>query len=294
MKILLTGSNGMLGGAIAVAARDLAWDCQGLARPAPGRASVAQLAAVLAGHDVLIHSAANTNVEQCEIDPDKCYADNYLLTDILAQAAAQARVKMVFISSTGVYGEAKSSAYREYDVAVPTTHHHRGKLLGEEAVLRASPSNLVIRTGWLFGGPSSNPKNFVARRIDEANAAAAKGEGIASNSEQQGVPCHAGDVATRILALAQASVSGVFNCVNRGTASRFEYVRTIVALSGVPVTVTATAAGAFGRKAKVSNNETAENWKMDSLGWAPMPVWSDSLALYMSNELSSEGNKHGH
>jgi dTDP-4-dehydrorhamnose reductase len=294
MKILLTGSHGMLGSALKAAAHERAWDCQGMERPDVLTATVTMLAARLSGNDLLIHAAANTNVEQCELDPHKCYADNYLLTDLLAQAAAAAGVKMVFISSTGVYGQLKSGPYREYDAASPTTHHHRSKLLAEEVVLRASPLNLVARTGWLFGGPRANPKNFVARRIEEAQAALARGEAIQSNSEQQGVPCFAGDVAGRILDLANASVCGLFNCVNLGAASRFEYVSAIVALSGGAVEVKATAAGSFGRKANVSNNETAENWKMDSLGWAPMPAWQESLARYISEELSNNGETHGH
>ncbi len=294
MKILLTGSHGMLGSSIAAIAHQLGWDCQGLLRPELSGADVDILAAILVGHDALIHAAANTNVEQCEVDPDKCYADNFLLTDLLAQAAALANVRMVFVSSTGVYGQGKSTAYREYDEAVPTTHHHRSKLLGEHAVMRASPRNLVIRTGWLFGGDAANPKNFVARRIDEARAAAARGGMIQSNTEQQGTPCFAIDVARRMLELADASVSGVFNCVNRGSASRFDYVNAIVALSQLPVRVEGIAAGSFGRKATVSNNETAENWKMDRLGWAPMPLWQESLTLYVNRELSTAGDTHGH
>lgn len=294
MKILLTGSNGMLGGAITAAARARAWECDGLTRPDVTGATAASLAASLQGHDLLIHAAANTNVEQCETDPDKCYADNYLLTDLLAQAAVIAGVKMVFISSTGVYGQQKTTPYREYDAAVPTTHHHRSKVLAEDVVLRASPFNLAIRTGWLFGGRRANPKNFVARRIEEAQAALAKGESIQSNNEQQGIPCFAGDVANRVLDLANAGISGLFNCVNRGAASRFEYVTAIVALSNVPIEVKATAAGSFGRKANVSNNESAENWKMDALGWALMPAWQESLARYISEELSKDGEEREH
>lgn len=273
MKILLTGASGLLGSAIAAAHQ-----CTALSREEMWRLAPAELAARVAGHDVLIHAAANTNVEQCEIEPSACYRDNLLLTELAARAAATAGVPLAFISSTGVYGAGKETPWREYDVAAPTTHHHRSKYLAEQLVLSLGARNLVLRTGWLFGGAPANPKNFVARRLEEARAALAAGTAMTANGGQRGVPCHVDDVAARLLLLLSQGRAGVFNCVNRGAASRHEYVAAIVALAGLPLDVQA---AAFARRAPVSPNEMADNWKMDALGLAPMPAWRDSLARYI-------------
>lgn len=292
MKILLTGATGLLGSAIVEAATERGLVYNALQRPAvsPGVAS-SELVNLLQGYDVLIHAAANTNVEQCEIMPDECYRDNFLLTELLAAAAVAAGTKMVFISSTGIYGEAQNEPYSEYDSVHPLTHHHRSKTLAENAVMSLSTRNLVIRTGWLFGGAESNPKNFVARRIDEARAAL-KGKGyIESNTEQRGVPCYNQDIATRILDLIGASWSGVFNCVNTGYASRYEYVSAVIELAGLPLEVRPSSAAAFLRKAKVSNNEMAVNWKMNALGLPAMPEWRASLAYYIQKVLLVQGEQ---
>lgn len=287
MKILLTGATGLLGSAIVAAAHRRGVICDPLSRPATSLQgiTVAALASQLQGYEVLIHAAANTNVEQCEIAPDDCYRDNFLLTELLATAAAQANVRMVFISSTGIYGEGQQTPFREYDSVYPQTHHHRSKAMAEQAVTALDARNLVIRTGWLFGGAATNPKNFVARRIDEARAAL-EGKGyIESNTEQRGVPCFNQDVAARILDLIDANWSGVYNCVNTGSASRYEYVRAIVELAGLSVEVKPSSAAAFNRKAKVSSNEMAINWKMDTLGLVSMPEWRTSLAYYIQQIL---------
>lgn len=291
MKILLTGATGLLGSAIVEAAHQRGVICDGLPRPSPSLQGVTltALAAALHGYDVLVHAAANTNVEQCEIAPDDCYRDNFLLTELLAIAAAVAKVKMVFISSTGIYGERQETPYREYDSVHPQTHHHRSKTMAEQAVISQDARNLVIRTGWLFGGAATNPKNFVARRMDEAREALnAKGY-IESNTEQRGVPCFNQDIATRILDLAGTNWSGVYNCVNTGSASRFEYVKAVVELAGLPLEVRPSGAAAFQRKAKVSNNEMAVNWKMDALGLPAMPEWRASLAYYIQHILLAKG-----
>ncbi|KQQ31085.1 hypothetical protein ASF61_17850 [Duganella sp. Leaf126] len=296
MKLRLTGAGGLLGSAVMAAAAQRGDRCDALARPVLGQfagsgagqpaITAAQLAPALAGYDVLVHAAANTNVEACETAPDDCYRDNFLLTELLAEAAALAGVRMVFVSSTGVYGTGSDAPYREYQEAVPTTHHHRSKLLGEQRVLALDARNLVVRTGWLFGGSAANPKNFVARRIDEARAALAAGGHLASNAQQRGVPCWNHDVAARLLDLAQAGVSGVVNCVNSGNASRCEYVAAVVQLAGIAVDVQPSTAASFARKARVSHNEMADNWKMATLGWPDMPDWRASLAAYLHGDLA--------
>lgn len=278
MKMLLTGAGGLLGSAIAAAAGP---GCAALAREQVWGRTPAALAELLAGHDVLVHAAANTNVEQCERDPATCYRDNLLLTELLARAAAVAGVRCAFISSTGIYGTTAATPYREYDTPAPTTHHHRSKYLAEQAVLALAPANLVLRTGWLFGGAPASPKNFVARRLDEARAALADGRALQANAEQRGNPSFVGDVAAQLLLLLEQGHAGVFNCVNDGTASRHEYVRAIVALAGLPLAVEPIGAGAFQRRAPVSPNEMADNWKMRALGLPAMPAWQDSLARYL-------------
>ncbi|QGZ40169.1 dTDP-4-dehydrorhamnose reductase [Pseudoduganella flava] len=275
MTILLTGAGGLLGGELMRQA-----ECRPLARSALDWREPRNNDALFDGIDVLVHAAANTNVEQCERDPATCYRDNLALTELLAQSAARRGKRMVFISSTGVYGAAAMTPYTEYEPAVPTTHHHRSKLLAEQSVLRICPDALVLRVGWLFGGPPENPKNFVARRIEEARAAGTTP--LRSNAQQQGNPTYVGDVARRLLELLALGQAGIFNCVGEGVATRHAYVSEIVRLAGVDVPVLPADAAHFNRVARVSDNEAAVNWRSELAGLAPMPAWQDSLATYMN------------
>jgi len=286
MNILLTGAGGLLGTAVRGAAAARGWHCAPFVRTALPDAP-AQLAARLSeGWDLVIHAAANTNVELCETDPSACYRDNLLLTELIAAGCARAGIKLLYVSSTGVYGAHGGAPWREYDAVRPTTHHHRSKALAEERVLAAHTANLVVRTGWLFGGAAQTPKNFVARRLDEARTVIANGGTMRSNAQQRGVPCFSGDVAARMLDLGASGLAGTFNCVNSGTASRHEYVQAIVRLAGIDVDVMPADAAAFNRKAAVSDNEMAENWKCDQLGWPAMRDWRAALAAYLEGELA--------
>jgi len=285
MRIALTGASGILGEALVARAVAAGHQIVPITREQllGDRTS---LRAAVAGLDAVIHAAANTNVETCELDPATCYRDNLLLSEKVAEACQLEARKLVFISSTGVYGARQEHPYAEYDAADPPTHHHRAKYLAEQSVLSFSRRNLVLRTGWLFGGSPQKPKNFVARRLEEASAALRAGRTeMPANPLQRGNPSCTQDVADRLLLALDRDESGVFNAVNAGDASRLEYVQAIfdaanLVLKAVPTT------GDFKRVARVSQNESAWNWRFDALGYAPMPHWKTSLNRYVVTLLS--------
>jgi dTDP-4-dehydrorhamnose reductase len=287
MKVMITGASGILGSSCVAVFSTMGHNVQALSHKKLRNMSSFKIAELLSSVDLVIHAAANTNVEQCEIDPDSCYRDNLILTEIVATACSISDIRLVYISSTGVYGDYQNTAYREYSKTSPTTHHHASKLLGEKAVLAASADNLIVRVGWLFGGTINSPKNFVSRRLEEAKELALSGKVLHSNNEQQGCPTYTVDVANRILLLVNSGHRGLFNVVNEDQASRFEYVQAIIEMGGISVDMEPANSLFFNRKAKVSFNEAAINWRSNQIGLPNMPNWRASLELYVSKNLKA-------
>lgn len=277
MKILVTGASGLLGDELlrAVATRNHSGSA--LDRTTFIYADASTRSSLLEGYDAVIHAAANTNVEQCELDPEACYRDNCFLTERLFQHARQLKVKFVLISSTGVYGRGKSTPYHEYDQVSPTTVHHHSKYLAERAI-QTDVSSLVIRTGWLFGGSLDNPKNFVANRLNEARKTVGP---LYANISQTGSPTYVFDCAQRLLNLLEEDCSGIYNIVNDQTATRLDYVRQIIKLSGAPLDVLPIDASCFKRRADVSENESAVSYRMRFEGRTQLRPWQAALAEYM-------------
>ena len=104
MNILLTGASGMLGSAVIQATEKMGSSCVSLERQMIWSNSLDKLSEIIARFDLVVHAAANTNVELCETDLRACYRDNFLLSERVANAARDVGVKMLFVSSTGVYG----------------------------------------------------------------------------------------------------------------------------------------------------------------------------------------------
>lgn len=277
MKVCITGSSGLLGSELYKQCTNAGFHVKSVPRDFLGFKNRKKLFDHLRGMDYVIHCAANTNVELCESEWKECYRDNALITELLAQTASELDVKTVYVSSTGVYGNYSDDPYTEYDLALPTTHHHRAKLLGEIATLKF-PRSLVVRTGWLFGGDVHNPKNFVKKRIDEAISDTKL---VASNCEQFGNPSYVADVATRLIYLLEVGATGVFNCVNTGFASRFDYVLRIFDNLGLAHKVIKKQSSYFNRIANVSHNEMALNLKMEHCGFPEMRCWTSALDEYV-------------
>ncbi|KGR34528.1 dTDP-4-dehydrorhamnose reductase [Vibrio campbellii] len=289
MKIALTGSNGLLGSQITYQASQEELVVTKISREqlelSSGLNNIRSFFEQIE-FDVLIHCAANTNVEQCEVEPEQCFIDNTLLTEVLAQLCNELGKKMVFISSTGIYGNYKDQPYTEYDSPQPTTAHHSSKYQAEQAVINQLQNYLIIRTGWLFGGEWNMPKNFVANRIKEALSSDGK---IISDATQMGNPTYVGDVAKRILDMVRGNNIGIYNCVNQGTATRYEYVKEVVSLANIDIQVEPSHVK-FARKANVSFNESARNLKMNSIGYVDLPHWKVSLKVYIEG-LKKEWSK---
>lgn len=227
--------------------------------------------------DIVIHTAANTNVEECEVKPDLAELINVQGTKNIVDIAKKNSCKVIFISSTGIYGTEKETEFYETDKVEPTTVHHKTKWIGENYCLDNLSNTLIIRTGWIFGGEKNHKKNFVWNRIREAR----NSDSIFGDPNQKGNPTYAIDLAFQIQLMIEKNLSGIFNVCGIGSATRLEYVRAIVQEYHLKTEVREAPEGYFKRKANVSSNESAENKKLNELEINIMKPWKDSLKTYI-------------
>ena len=274
MKVLLCGAGGLLGSTFAeyLGATVKKLSRQELTLTSP---EVIKSSVLTSGADVVINCAAHVDPEVVEDDPDPAYAANVMLPSLLGAACRRADIPLVHFSSTGCYGAWKTTPYTEEDALRPTTVHHRSKASGERAVRETGCEHLILRTGWLFGGGPAHKKNFVWRRLQEGISTSS----ILSDTVQFGNPTFAGDVVNLTMKLLNLSIRGTFNCVGRGHASRYDYVGRILLAAGLDCELVPT--GSFKRRAPVSDNEMAINYRLSLLGLDSMPDWTTSLDSYV-------------
>jgi dTDP-4-dehydrorhamnose reductase len=224
-RILVTGGNGLLAHQLkAIAPRDFEFSFLGHAEfdlTSPGQMAQ-QLAALKP--QIVINTAAYNLVDRCETERDLSWLVNATAPETLAALCARESIPLVHYGTDYVFDGAKKSPYAETDAANPLNHYAAGKFAGEQAVLRASPKNLVLRTSWVFDWHPVQTKTFVHTIVK----AACESRALKSTTDQCSVPTYASDLAQWTLDLLGQNVGGLFHAVNDEGVSRFDWAKIIL------------------------------------------------------------------
>lgn len=228
--------------------------------------------------DIIIHTAAFTNVEACETEIDKAYLINTMGTQNLVNYALEHDILFIYISSTGIYGAQQDNAYTEFDSSYPTTIHHKSKYEAEKIVQNHLSKYLILRTGWLYGGDKTHAKNYVYKRYLDLKDSDVN----YSVASQIGNPTYVKNLVKQIEVLISSKIYGFYNCVDHAkNISRYHYVKKIGELFELRCEVKKAPEGMYTRVAPVSHNESAINYKLSLLGLDVMQEWEVALAEYV-------------
>jgi dTDP-4-dehydrorhamnose reductase len=182
--------------------------------------------------DVVINTAAWTNVDGAEANPAAAYAANALGPKYLAEGCQRCGATLVQMSTNEVFAGAPGMVYYEYDQPMPGGVYARSKLAGEQAARQILDRLYVVRVAWLFGPDSAN---FPSKII----AAADKHGALRVVEDEIGNPTYAPDVADALLRLIETQRYGIYHLVNQGVASRFALAQAVLQASGrghIPLT----------------------------------------------------------
>lgn len=228
--------------------------------------------------DVVVHAAALTDTARCEREPQLAHLVNASGAENVARACAAAGVRLVAVSTNEVFDGKRRTPYQEDDAPRPVNAYGESKASGERLVAAACPGALIVRTSWVYGDGGAN---FVAKVL----AAASSGKPLRMVTDEVASPTCADDLAAAILALgASGAARGVYHLANEGEASRYEWAREIVRLSGIVAGVerTTTAelrAGGYDGPRKPPYSVLA-NERARAIGITLRP-WRDALASHM-------------
>ena len=151
-KIVVVGAGGRLGAALVREyARD--FDVVGFAHTQLDLGQPEQLRSTLESldFDVLINSAAQTNVDRCEAQREEAFALNAEAPHVLADICRVKSARFIHISTDYVFDGEKREPYTEEDEARPISVYGESKREGERRALEANNRALIVRVSWVFG-----------------------------------------------------------------------------------------------------------------------------------------------
>jgi dTDP-4-dehydrorhamnose reductase len=221
--------------------------------------------------DVVLHTAAYTNVDGAEADAASAVAVNVEGTRNVVQAVRGTHTLVVYFSTDYVFDGTKGRPYVETDAPAPLNVYGRSKLAGEELVL-GWVRGMVIRTSWLF---SETGHNFVKTILAAGREKATAGEPLQVVDDQIGSPTFAGHLAVAVNeALRRGVGPGLYHMAGSGYCSWNEFAREVVELAGIPVEVEPIASAELDQAAK----RPAFSALASERPVPRLPLWAEGVA----------------
>ncbi len=289
MKILITGAKGQLGtqlteilkagttelGAIPesfIGAEVFGYSSKDL--------DVSDLSAVRAAAagirpDLIINTAAYTNVDGCETDRDRAFRVNALGPRNLAMVAEETGARLVHISTDYVFSGTGSEPFAEYDLTDPQSIYGKSKLAGEENVRTFCSRHFIVRTSWLYGLYGGNFVKTIMKAGKERGA-------LQVVHDQKGNPTNVEDLCYHILKLADTEEYGVYHCTGSGECSWYDFASLILEYAGIEATVAPVTTDQFPRPARRPAYSSLDNMMLRVTVGDNMRPWQDALKSFIT------------
>lgn len=226
--------------------------------------------------DLIIHTAAYTDVDGCEKWPEKAFEANTQGTANMAAACAELKIPLAYISTDFVFDGKKRSPYREYDPTNPIQVYGRSKLAGEFYVSGLLRKFFIIRTSWLFG---KHGQNFPTAVLDQAE----KGKELRVVNDQTGSPTLTNDLCQSIIKIIKNGEYGIYHAANRGSTSWFGFATAILKGAGKKNLIQPINSQELKRAAARPTYSVLENSVLENFLNFQMPTWQDALKRFLTN-----------
>jgi dTDP-4-dehydrorhamnose reductase len=275
MRVLVLGSGGMLGRAVVRAAARLGHDVVGLTRAELDITDAAHVARVVAAAEprAVINCAAYTDVDGAEVDQVRALRVNGEGAGNVARAAAEARARVVHVSTDYVFDGSKREPWVESDPVGPLQEYGRTKLAGEHAVAAAGPEHAIVRAAWLFGmgGPS-----FPATML----RLGAERDEVSVVTDQRGRPTWTGHLAPALVEVAERRGDvGILHTTGPGDCSWYELAIEVFHRAGMRTRVVPTTSDRFPRPAPRPAYSVLGSERDPAI---VLPPWHEGLDAYLA------------
>lgn len=276
MRVLVTGAHGQLGLEVAKQFRQkyelVLHDVDTL--------DISDYSAVIAAvkkikPDIVINTAAYTNVDKSEDEPHLAFKANAAGPHNLAIACKRQKAKLVHISTDYVFDGTNSRPYDEADQTNPISVYGKSKLLGERLIQQHGGCYFILRTSWLYG----DGRNFVQTMLRLAE----QQKEVSVVADQYGTPTYTKDLVWIIEKLMLSEAYGLYHASNNGFCSWYEFAKEIFAITGKHMIVKPLRTDEYPTIAQRPLYSVLENHNLKLRDWDVMRPWHEALEDYLQS-----------
>lgn len=183
--------------------------------------------------DLIVNSSAYTDVDRAESERDLALKVNGQAPGVMAEAARKSGAMLVHYSTDYVFDGSKETPYTEEDIPAPLNVYGESKLAGEKAIQQSVDTYLILRTSWVYS------RRLQSGFVNKVLAWARQNDVVRIVEDQVSCPTWARMLAeiTGILIAKGGdglndyfkSKSGIYHVAGKGSASRYEWAKAILA-----------------------------------------------------------------
>ena len=238
-KVLITGSNGLLGQKLVYALKQRE-DVEVLATARGENRLVDQIGYQYISLDIsnqqeveevfaqyqpqiVMHCAAMTNVDICESKREECWNINVQSVDYLCNAAEKVKAHFIHVSTDFIF-DGKSGPYKEDAIANPVSYYGESKLAAEKIVEKYQGSWAILRTVLVYGLVDNMSRSNI---VLWAKGELEKGKSIDVVNDQFRTPTLAEDLAKGCILAMDKKAQGIYNISGKDYMSIIELVNKV-------------------------------------------------------------------
>ena len=231
--------------------------------------------------DVVLHLAAETDLEFCETHPETAIAVNAEATKSIAQLAEKYGATLIYISTAGVFDGKKSGFYTEADLPKPIMVYGQTKYDGELYTQKYCSRSFIVRAGWMMGGGREKEKKFIYKILQQLGAGSKE---LFAVDDKWGTPTYTYDFALNLLLLLGTKKYGTYHMVCEGSGTRFDVAQEILDICKTDDVLLHRVGSEYFQEEYFAPRPFSEmmiNQNLNDLGINHMRHWKDALRDYI-------------
>lgn len=173
--------------------------------------------------DYIIHTAAMTQVDDCELDHAACDRANVDAVRYIVEAAEKNNSHLIHISTDFIFN-GKEGPYDEEGVADPLSYYGNAKWKGEQIVQSSKLKWAILRTVLVYGIVDNMSRSNI---VLWAKGALEKGEPINVVDDQFRSPTLAEDLADGCILAVEKNATGIFNISGKDQFAIIDLVKEV-------------------------------------------------------------------
>lgn len=236
--------------------------------------------------DMVLHLAAETDLEISDANPDHAYLTNTVATKYIALQCRRAGIPLSYISTAGVFDGTKDEPYTEFDTPRPLSTYGASKYEGELIVRDLVEEHYIVRAGWMVGGGSKKDHKFVSRILRQLQEGATT---IYAVTDKFGTPTYTPDFAKCFLGLMESEIYGLYHMACQGQGTRYDVAaRILEALGRTDVELVGVGSEYFADEFPSirPRSEIMRNMVLDLQGMNTMRPWEEVIWEYLHTEFA--------